>query len=109
MGVDPHPLPLSVLPPNVKVLQKPDGGWSYVIGTAHVSQVSVEHVREVIQLVRPNTVVLELCRSRIGILVEQQAQETEGEVALHPQGRVTVLRTFRQRKGTAYGSSWVKE
>jgi pheromone shutdown protein TraB len=40
----------------------------YLVGTAHVSLESVREVEEVVQLVQPDTVVLELCGSRRSIL-----------------------------------------
>mgnify|MGYP005994679011 CR=1 FL=1 len=78
-----HPLDPSLLPANVKVFPRKNGGWSYIIGTAHVSQVSADHVREVIQTVRPDTVVIELCKSRVGLLVQQQKEVCNSELHTH--------------------------
>lgn len=51
------------LGPNVTVLE--DGLRTvYIVGTAHVSQRSVEEVRETIEAVRPDTVCVELCQTR---------------------------------------------
>jgi len=69
-----HPLDSSALPENVKVLPRKNGGWCYIIGTAHVSEISEAHTRQVIQTVLPDTVVIELCRSRVGLLVQQQEE-----------------------------------
>merc|ERR1711943_23725 len=70
-----HPIPLEDLPVNVKVFPRKSGGWSYVIGTAHVSHVSVEHVKDLIHTVHPDTVVIELCKGRLGVLLQQEEQE----------------------------------
>lgn len=37
----------------------------YVIGTAHVSSKSAKEVREMISVVQPNAVMLELCKTRL--------------------------------------------
>lgn len=44
------------------------GAEVYLVGTAHVSQKSAVEVREMIQLVRPQTVVMELCPARLAKL-----------------------------------------
>ena len=36
----------------------------YLVGTAHVSKNSAEEVRELINIVKPSTVMVELCRKR---------------------------------------------
>ena len=51
------------LGPNVTVLEE-EGRTVYLIGTAHVSQRSVEEVRDTIAQVRPDTVCVELCATR---------------------------------------------
>src|SRR5690606_26793464 len=45
----------------------------YLIGTAHVSQKSVEEVERVIQEIRPDTVCVELDEQRHRMLVDQDA------------------------------------
>jgi len=40
----------------------------YILGTAHSSSQSAEDVRRVIECVRPESVVVELCRSRSGLM-----------------------------------------
>jgi pheromone shutdown protein TraB len=60
-----------MLPQTVKLLKSPvTGATVYVVGTAHVSEISAREVRTIMQLVKPDTVVLELCRSRLGILLQ---------------------------------------
>ncbi|XP_024527844.1 traB domain-containing protein isoform X1 [Selaginella moellendorffii] len=39
-----------------------------LVGTAHVSQVSAQQVERAIKTIRPDNVVVELCKSRIGIM-----------------------------------------
>ncbi|XP_051143845.1 uncharacterized protein LOC127260186 [Andrographis paniculata] len=45
---------------------EPEAIW--IIGATHVSRDSASHVRRVIRSVRPDNVVVELCRSRAGIM-----------------------------------------
>lgn len=61
------------LPPDVTIMRdpsQPDRTW-YVIGTAHVSQGSVDVVRKVIEEVKPDTVCVELCKARYEALVDR--------------------------------------
>ncbi len=51
------------LGPNVTVLER-DGRTIYLVGTAHISQRSVEDVRRTIEAVRPDTVCIELDSTR---------------------------------------------
>ena len=50
------------------VLDAPQGGRVYLIGTAHFSHESQKEVAELIKKIQPNRVVLELCAQRINIL-----------------------------------------
>ena len=50
------------------VLEGPVGSKLYLVGTAHFSLESQREVSEIIQKVRPNCVVLELCSNRVNIL-----------------------------------------
>lgn len=59
----------TALPGNVTTLSFQDK-TIHLIGTAHVSQRSVEEVRELIQRVRPDTVCVELDRSRYEALTD---------------------------------------
>jgi len=69
--VEPVPPPtITQLPSTVAVLVSPfTNAEIYVVGTAHVSRASVTDVVEVIRFVRPDLVFLELCNSRIALLV----------------------------------------
>lgn len=70
-----HPIDLAELPEHVTILQTKRGGLVYLIGTAHVSQVSATHVEEVIQKVNPKYVVIELCKSRVGLLLDKKPED----------------------------------
>lgn len=65
--------------------QEPLEVW--LVGTAHVSQRSAEAVRRVVQVLQPDAVVVELCRSRQAVMYaapaaggaqQQQAQQGQG-------------------------------
>ncbi|XP_047527080.1 traB domain-containing protein-like isoform X1 [Vanessa atalanta] len=58
-----------VLPSTVTVLDAPDGGKVYLVGTAHFSLESQEDVSKVIQKVCPHIVMVELCDQRTNILL----------------------------------------
>lgn len=60
------------LPGSVTTLVDGDTTY-YVVGTAHVSQRSVDEVREVIAAVEPDVVCVELCRSRYDALTKDSA------------------------------------
>lgn len=56
------------LPPTVKLLHGANGSKVYLIGTAHFSRKSQDDVSLVMQNVRPDKLVLELCPLRLHIL-----------------------------------------
>merc|ERR1719244_444877 len=56
------------LPETCTLLSLPNGGRVYLVGTAHFSQESNEDVAAVIQAVKPDIVVLELCKARTTVL-----------------------------------------
>jgi hypothetical protein len=60
--------------PHVRRLEPLDGGAGevWLVGTAHVSALSVEQVRGALEAVCPDVVVLELCASRRHILRKQE-------------------------------------
>ncbi|MFT3699413.1 MAG: TraB/GumN family protein [Kofleriaceae bacterium] len=60
------------LPASVTTLTKGDTTF-YVVGTAHVSQKSVDDVRTVIDTVHPDVVCVELCKSRYDALTKDSA------------------------------------
>jgi hypothetical protein len=53
-----------------------------MLGTAHVSQASAAEVARVVAAVQPQCVVVELCKSRVGVLQlpEQQQQLEEAQI-----------------------------
>ena len=55
---------------NVTVLRRGDRTF-YIVGTAHVSQHSVEEVARVIEAVKPDTVCIELCQARYAALTDE--------------------------------------
>lgn len=58
------------LPSTVTKLTKDDCEY-YVIGTAHVSDKSVEDVKQTIGIVQPDTVVVELCEARFESITQK--------------------------------------
>ena len=56
------------LPSTVVRIDGPNGCQVFVVGTAHFSRESQQDVITTIERVRPDVVVLELCRTRIPIL-----------------------------------------
>ncbi|XP_050669039.1 traB domain-containing protein-like isoform X2 [Leptidea sinapis] len=57
------------LPNTVTVLDAPDGGKVYLVGTAHFSLQSQDDVSRIIQEVSPHIVMVELCEQRTNILL----------------------------------------
>ena len=60
------------LPQGVEVI-KLDGKEIYLVGTAHLSKQSIEDVRLTIQIVRPNSVCVELCQPRFKTMTDKEA------------------------------------
>ena len=57
----------------------------YVVGTSHISQQSAEDVERVIRAVQPDNVVVELCRSRAGMMyTEETGSETGAQTGAAP-------------------------
>jgi pheromone shutdown-related protein TraB len=57
------------LGPNVTVLE--DGqNKTYLVGTAHISERSVQEVRQTIEAVRPDSVCVELCQTRYDAIMD---------------------------------------
>ncbi|MEZ4264932.1 MAG: TraB/GumN family protein [Myxococcota bacterium] len=66
-----------------------DGAKTYwIIGTAHVSSDSVREVREVIETVRPDTVCVELCKTRYESLTDESRWK-----------KLDIFQVLRQGKG----------
>ncbi|MEE2756736.1 MAG: TraB/GumN family protein [Myxococcota bacterium] len=58
------------LGPNVTVL-KDDDCTTYLVGTAHISEKSVREVRDTIEAVRPDSVCVELCKTRYDAILDE--------------------------------------
>lgn len=71
---------------NVTVLEG-DGRTIYLVGTAHISKKSVEEVRRTIEAVRPDTVCVELCKTRHEAMVDPTRWR-----------KLDVFQVIRQRK-----------
>ncbi len=63
------------LGPNVTVLEE-GSRTVYLVGTAHISERSVQEVRETIEQVRPDTVCVELCRTRHDAMLDDSRWRT---------------------------------
>ncbi|CAM9703349.1 unnamed protein product [Ectocarpus sp. 4 AP-2014] len=50
----------------------------YVLGTSHASETSAGHVRRVVEAVRPQSVVVELCKSRAGLMMPVAPESEAG-------------------------------
>ncbi|KAL9225284.1 hypothetical protein vseg_001229 [Gypsophila vaccaria] len=57
---------------------EPDEVW--LVGTSHVDRESVEHVERVVRALRPDNVVVELCRSRAGIMYTSSSDQPQQEL-----------------------------
>lgn len=69
------------LPENTIVLESPHTDAKiYIIGTAHVSEKSVNDVKKLIKMVKPNQVVLELCENRIGIIEPKKLNDLKMKI-----------------------------
>ena len=53
----------------------------YLVGTAHVSRQSAEDVQRVIQAVRPQNVIVELCSSRTAVMYNDVKMSNDGTAA----------------------------
>ena len=58
---------LSELPEHV-ILKSENGSIVILIGTAHISERSASDVRKIIRTVRPTSVLVELCSSRLALI-----------------------------------------
>jgi pheromone shutdown protein TraB len=62
----------------VVVLEAPNasGGTArvYVMGVSHVSKIQAQQVKTLIRAVRPEVVCVELCKERVGLLVDDRME-----------------------------------
>lgn len=69
------------IPENTIILTSPHTNAKiYIIGTAHVSEKSVNDVKKLIKMVKPNQVVLELCQNRIGIIEPKKLNDLKMKI-----------------------------
>ena len=66
---------------------KVDGKDVYLVGTAHLSQESVQDVRTTVEQVRPQTICVELCKSRHQAITQADAWS-----------KMDIFKVIRQRK-----------
>lgn len=57
---------------------EPDEIW--LVGTSHIDQASSLHVDRVVRALRPDNVVVELCRSRAGIMYSSSSSQPENQL-----------------------------
>jgi len=68
----------SKLSKHVTVLKRPvSDSVIYLVGTAHVSKASIEEVKEIMEYVKPEVVVVELCAARSGLLFADEQKLLE--------------------------------
>jgi TraB/PrgY/gumN family len=58
----------------------------YLLGTSHVSEQSAADVRRVVAAVKPESIVVELCRGRLGMMLEMQPGAAEDDAPPNPLG-----------------------
>lgn len=75
---------------NVAIIELP-GKQLYLVGTAHVSQSSVDLAEQVIREVKPDSVAIELCDSRYQSLKEPDRWKNTDIVKIIREGKVYVL------------------
>ena len=72
--------------PNVTLLER-DGRKIYLVGTAHISERSVREVEAVIEAIRPDTVCVELCKTRYDVMLDADRWK-----------RLEIFQILRQKK-----------
>ena len=75
---------------NVTILENGDKKF-YIIGTAHISQKSVEEVAHVIEEVRPDTVCVELCETRYKTITDDSHWRKLNIIEVIKQGKALML------------------
>lgn len=76
--------------PDVKVIEQA-GKTTYLIGTAHVSQASVDLVEKALDEIKPETVAVELCDSRYHSLIDPESWRKMDIFSVIRQGKSYVL------------------
>ena len=55
----------------------------YILGVSHVSRESCQEIQDLIQTVRPEVVILELCKDRLRLLLDQVWQALQLTLNAH--------------------------
>lgn len=103
-----EPAPTEPLPDSVTTLEH-DGRVIHVVGTAHISSKSVEDVRRVIAAVKPDTVCVELCKTRHETLTDSSRWEKLNVFEVVKQRKVLLLlahlalSSYQKRLGDRFG------
>ena len=93
---------------NVTILEKGSKKY-YIVGTAHVSPKSVEEVGYVIDAIKPDTVCVELCKTRYDALTEDSQWRKLNIVQVLKQGKALMLlaslalSSFQRKMGDKMG------
>ncbi len=93
-----------------KIIEK-DGKKIVLIGTAHVSKESVNEVRKVIEIFKPDKVAVELCESRYSSLNDKNRWENLDIIKVIKEGKgflllaSMILSSFQKRIGLDLGSA----
>lgn len=74
------------LPERVRLVEV-EGKTVYLVGTAHVSQESVQDVRDTIQAVHPDTIAIELCHARYRAMKQRDSWQ-----------KMDIFKVIKQRK-----------
>lgn len=90
------------LPDTVTLLRAPNGNNVYLVGTAHFSEESQKDVAFVIRNVRPRSVVVELCSSRVHILKHDEKTLLEEAKDINMQKIRNVIKTNGFINGVFY-------
>ncbi len=75
---------------NVTILEDGEKTY-YIVGTAHISQKSVEEVQDVIDAVQPDTVCIELCETRYKAITDEEVWKKLDVFSVIKQGKVLYL------------------
>tara|TARA_B100000609_G_C17222817_1_gene441794 strand:- start:17373 stop:18536 length:1164 start_codon:yes stop_codon:yes gene_type:complete len=93
---------------NVTILEDGEKTY-YIIGTAHISQKSVEEVQDVIDAVQPDTVCVELCETRYKSLTDESVWKKLNIFDVIRQGKTLyllahiALSMYQRRMGEQFG------
>lgn len=91
------------LPDTVRLLiHEKTGAKLYLVGTAHFSKESQNDVEKVIQKVRPDVVVLELCKSRTNILTLDEDTILKEAQSLNMQKIISTIKASGFYNGIMY-------